>query len=1229
MSRWLVRLWMALLLGGSLVASAQEVARTITIGVHASDEVFTSTQPWGGLVRMLEERIPGVSFQIQPLNFAELEVAMLERRIDLLLVNTSAWMYFKHRIGLSEPLLRVVHDWQGQPLPGDAGVILVRAGDPARQQPELLEQRTIVASHPRSVTGYQAQLRRLQRAGVAIDRLDIETLDAPHEWVLGALAAGSHDAAFLRVGVFERWLEANPGRAGEFEPLLPRDLQGYPFAVSTTIYPDRVLSALPHVSPERVQRIVGELLLFEPTLAFRRITDLHGFELPLDPGPVRELRRALQLPPYDVLPRIRLQDLWSQYREALLVAALLLVLLLVSMLYTLFYALRLRALREVNTRNLAELERDRDELTKQREALEYAARQRACLHNIFEATEVSDQPLHRVLQQVAQLAPAGWRFMKQAECRLEWQGRSYCSLHYREGRHQMSAPIAVEDQSPGSITIVYPLLPDDRDYEPFLDSERALLQSIAARVSEMLSRRLHDARARHRQRIYDSIVRHISDSVALIDINTLEFIEFNDAACRMLGYTREEFGRLRLPDLDIQFDEARIRRLAMGGHEQLSRKFETRHVDRHGRIHDVSVVTDRVQLDGQPYAATVWRDITERKRMENELRRLSAVVEQSPESIVITDLDGSIEYVNLAFVENTGYRMEELLGKNPRILQSGRTPRSTYEQMWSCISGGKLWSGELINRRKDGSEYVEWAIIMPIRDPDGAISSYMAIKQDITERKRTEAELEQHRYHLELLVDRRGGELQKSLEQTEAIYNAATSGIMMLRDRHVVKNNRRAEELLGYGPGELVGQLTRAIYADDETYERVGRALYQGLERQGKSSTEAELVRKDGSRFWARISVAPVDPDDQDGGIAGVFEDISDERVAADKLRQAKEQAEAANATKSAFLANISHEIRTPMNAIMGYADLIRQTPPDADSADRAQRIINAARHLMEIINDLLDLSKIEAGRLTLHREQFQVGTLVDQATSMLREQFEAREVELEIDIDAATRRRRLIGDPLRLRQILINYLSNALKFTDRGRIRVGARVEGSQQPSLRLEVEDSGIGIAPEDRDKLFVPFNQLQTSVARKYAGTGLGLAISRRLAEMMDGEVGCESVPGRGSLFWLSAVLESGEALAADIEDAEREAETAPPQPQATAPVGSGPGVLDNDQRTALRCLAEALSRDELGAVGQWQEIAPTLESTLPNRTRTRLDRLIRNFSYAEALQIIESLIEPETA
>ena len=494
-----------------------------------------------------------------------------------------------------------------------------------------------------------------------------------------------------------------------------------------------------------------------------------------------------------------------------------------------------------------------------------------------------------------------------------------------------------------------------------------------------------------------------TDNTVFVKDTEGRYLLYNRAGCRRVGKNRHEIlgqdaSAIFPPDEAERLkaiDRATIaENRASSRDERLSTVDGVRvmHITR-GPLHD-----DDGKIIG---VFGIAADITERNSAEEQLRKLSLAVEQSPESIVITNINGVIEYVNAAFTATTGYGRDDVIGRNPKILQSGKTPHETYESLWRSLDQGKPWKGEFINRRRDGSEYVEFAIITPIHQSDGRVTHYVAVKEDVTEKKRLGLELDQHRHHLEELVT------------------------------------------------------SRTV-----------------------------------------------------------------------QLEEARQRAEIANVAKSAFLANMSHEIRTPMNAIVGLTHLLRRSEPTADQADKLDKIADAAGHLLSIINDILDLSKIEAGKLTLENTDFSPAAILDHTRSMIAELARSKGLELRVECDKNPLW--LNGDPTRLRQAMLNFASNAVKFTEHGSITLRARAVESDASEVlvKFEVEDTGVGIPEETLAGLFQPFVQGDDSTTRKYGGTGLGLAISRRLAYLMNGDAGVESQPGCGSIFWFTARLRRGQ-------------------------------------------------------------------------------------------------------
>jgi len=407
-----------------------------------------------------------------------------------------------------------------------------------------------------------------------------------------------------------------------------------------------------------------------------------------------------------------------------------------------------------------------------------------------------------------------------------------------------------------------------------------------------------------------------------------------------------------------------------------------------------------------------------------------------------------------------------------------------------------------------------------------------------------------------IVLDR--SKAQESILLYEKAFSGSAEGLMITdKNRKIISVNPAFTLILGYEPAEIVGD-TPGKLASGRHDAAFYAAMWNDINSKGHWSGEICNRRRDGENFSEWLTISAVK--DKAGIVThyiGIFSDISERKRVEEELRRhrdhleelvasrteelllAKQAAEVASVAKSAFVANMSHEIRTPLNVITGMAHLMRRGGLLPEQADRLDKLESAGAHLLEVINAILELSKIEAGKLTLEVAPLQGASILDNVFSMLRGSAEAKGLRLRIDSQALPDN--LLGDATRLQQALLNYANNALKFTESGSIVLRSRVldEDAGSALLRFEVEDTGIGIEPEVLGKLFSSFEQADSSTTRKYGGTGLGLSITRKLAELMGGDSGANSQPGVGSTFWFTARLAKGARLSHAAELAESDA------------------------------------------------------------------------------------------
>jgi PAS domain S-box-containing protein len=580
--------------------------------------------------------------------------------------------------------------------------------------------------------------------------------------------------------------------------------------------------------------------------------------------------------------------------------------------------------------------------------------------------------------------------------------------------------------------------------------------------------------------------------------------------------------------------------------------------------------------DGGTFLTGTIQDISERKQTEAALRDreaiMSAIVGQAGDAIELTDLE-TFRFVefNDTPCKLLGYTRDEYRTLSVFDIQAG-VPEEELRARMADLPAGHVSAFETLHRRKDGS-LLDAQVSVRIIELNGRRHA-VAIWSDISERKRVAAELDRHRHHLEEIVASRTAALEaanhrlsmsdrrlsamfamsqkaNALDERELLQMGIEEAVKLTASEigylHFVNEDQQTLALYTWSEGTLK-HCTAAydthypvsaagMWADTVRFKRpVLHNDYQALpDRAGYPDGHAHLVRHLGVPLVENGAVhmlmgvgnKATDYDESDINelqlIGNDLWSIVMRRRAEVALAAAKEAAEAANVAKSAFLANMSHEIRTPMNGILGMASLMRRAGVTPQQKEQLDKIDTAADHLLGIINDILDLSKIEAGKFVLEEAPVVIGSLVGNVRSILAER--ARERGLMLQLETEVLPQGLVGDPTRLQQALLNYATNAIKFTEQGTVTIRALVlaDAADSALLRFEVADTGIGIPPEALSRLFSAFEQADNSTTRKYGGTGLGLAITRHLAQMMGGEVGAESTPGAGSLFWFTARLQ----------------------------------------------------------------------------------------------------------
>lgn len=493
--------------------------------------------------------------------------------------------------------------------------------------------------------------------------------------------------------------------------------------------------------------------------------------------------------------------------------------------------------------------------------------------------------------------------------------------------------------------------------------------------------------------------------------------------------------------------------------------------------------------------------------------------------ITITDLAGKAVEVNKAFCQLSGYSHDELIGTNLNLINSDRHPQEFWRELWREVKADRVWQGQIEGRNKNGEAYWLDTSVSPMYHPEtGKLYRFFAVSFDISAEKKALKAAEETQKRLSLALE---SGLMGSWE-----YRPSKSQF------HLDSVSRR---LLGLAKSQNPNLEDLLSIISSEGQSKFRQALENNLIRGKRVNELIEVFPGTEQRRFLRIRGRAIEGEDsQDKKAYGIIYDVSREVLVEQNLQETMARAQEAAETKSNFLARMSHEIRTPLNAILGLTELSIQQEPKEKIRSYLEKVQGSGKNLLRIINDILDFSKIEAGKFELENIEFDLEKTFNQVSDLVMHRAHEKNLELVVGLPFELPKI-LIGDPLRINQILINLISNAIKFTDQGSIVVKVEVlaRESHQIKLRFSVSDTGIGLSKEAQSRIFDSFSQADNSTSRRYGGTGLGLVISQNLVELMGGELRVESELGKGSTFFFDLELpvpEGGEIrdyqLASDL-------------------------------------------------------------------------------------------------
>ena len=626
-----------------------------------------------------------------------------------------------------------------------------------------------------------------------------------------------------------------------------------------------------------------------------------------------------------------------------------------------------------------------------------------------------------------------------------------------------------------------------------LDIDGKPVQMVGA-IRDITEHKLAEEALQESEMKYRELVDNSPDAIVIYVDGIIVFV--NNECIRLFGATNstELIGKSVMEFVHPDSRAIVIERMEIAKKERtVLPPIDEKYIRVDGSELDVEVKAMPIMIKNKPAVQLIVRDITDRKKAEKELVKLEKAIYTSGEAVFLTNREGVFTFVNPAFTALYGFTSDEIVGKvTPRIIKSGFTDKSVYEYFWQTLLNGDEVKGELINKRKDGTLIDIYGSATPIIDDKNKIIGFLGIQRDITERKQAE---------------------EKLIVLSDAM-EAAIDGLAILNiDQQYIFMNKSYAEIHGYDNiDELIGMSWQMTYESEELIRFV-QEIKPEIRQKGHYQGRACGKKKDGSIFFQDLTLNML----KNGRMVCTIRDISELIHTEKELFAAKEKAEESDRLKTAFLNNISHEIRTPFNGILGFLSMIQDEDLSKSEKDEYINFINqSADRLMNTINDLVEISQIQAGQIILTAQETNIKKLSDELFDKFKKDIEKQGLEFIIHNKLPKNVLVVNTDSLKLKNILSNLIGNAIKFTKQGSIELDINMNGD---FLELSVKGTGIGIAKSKQPLIFERFNQVESSVTRQFEGLGLGLSITKSYVEVLGGSIWLESEEGKGTTFYFT--------------------------------------------------------------------------------------------------------------
>lgn len=1092
-----------LFLIAALASGAVPAAETLTLGVFAYRPKPIMEAQYQPLVDYLNTNLGDTRIQLQALELDEIEERLANDELDLVITNPGHYVLLHHRYKFTGAFATVVkNSLDGQVTQYLGGVVITRRDrNDINQLTDLKGQQIAICGY-HCLGGYLTQAYELRQAGIDLsDNTQLIEL-GQHDAVVNAVLDRSADVGFIRTEILEDLSQNGKLDLKQLKVINRQNWPDFPFITSTSLYPEWPIIALPWVDQSIVRRIASLLLAMEYNHPAAKKANIAGFAPPSDYRAVENLARELRLPPYDHVSNFTWVDIWNQHKLGIFISSLLLA--IVGLLFWIT------------------VHRNQSLHRQQRLTAKYSHRLQDIIHatqvgtwewNIQTGETVFNERWAEIIgYTLAELLPTSiqtWIDLTHPDdlkaaleiLQRHFEGETdYYQCNFRM-KHKSGHWIWVHDL--GQVT------------EWSADGNPLLMYGTHTDItaSKKAEQTLKESEER-----FSLAMSVANDGIWDWSLDTNK-VYFDTRYYTMAGYDPHEFPgaldewekRVHPDDLKRTMEAIELYLAGENGKFDVEFRFLRKEGDymwvrARGKI----VSQDK---DGKPLRFMgTHDDINKEKLIEQALhegqKKYRDLVNDIGKGFVLYSYkaqSGEVTVVSDGVDEVFGLSKDKVLGKswvdvakwNPEDIEL-----ANFHQAQFVDNKSEHAKFNMHFIHPDGNERIIRVSAHPVRDKAKNTLAIDGIVEDITKQMAAEEKM------------RLSASVFEHSQECIIITNA---------DDCIIDVTPSCTKLTGYLREELIGAHTRIFnsdFHDSKFYQEVSKTIRSGEVWRGKFRNR----HKDGSQYWAESSISPVK------GFTGkithyvvIKRDITQKEKYLSELRHAKKEALVATRAKSDFLANISHEIRTPMNAILGFAELSMHNDLAPKYQSYIKNIQKSAGMMLILINDILDFSKIEAGKLQLESIPFDLNEELMFVSLMMQSAAERTQVELQFSYDYDSQLS-LLGDPLRLKQVLINLISNAIKFTRQGSVRLSVNqlVHTETEVRLKVEVCDTGIGISREEQKNLFHMFSQADTSTSRVYGGTGLGLAISRELVSKMGGTLKYESKKGIGSTFFFEIVF-----------------------------------------------------------------------------------------------------------